>query len=57
MNGFNKRPKSMQIVKIGVLGYATMSCALAMCILHVYMIIHIGKWFLGACGNETIARV
>ena len=46
----------MQIVKIGVLGYATMSYALAMGILHVYMFIHIGKWFLSDCGNETITR-
>ena len=46
----------MQVVNIGVLKYATMSCALAMGILHVYMFIHIGKWFLSACGNETITR-
>ena len=46
----------MQIVKIGVLVYATMSCALAMGILHVYMFIHIRKWFLGDCGNEAITR-
>ena len=36
----------MQIVKIGVLGYATMSCALAMGILHVYMFMHIRNGFL-----------
>ena len=31
------------MVKIGVFGYATMPYALAMCILHVYIIIKIGQ--------------